>query len=39
MGLAAYAFHWTATEFWASTPHEFWSAFEVYQEANSDPDK
>jgi hypothetical protein len=35
MGVAAYAFHWTADQFWRATPHEFFAAYEIWQEANS----
>jgi hypothetical protein len=38
MGLAAAALHWPASEFWASTPHEFFAGFEVWREMNSKPD-
>lgn len=32
MGLAAAAFHWSAAAFWASTPHEFFAAYESWLE-------
>jgi hypothetical protein len=39
MGLAIAAFHWSAAEFWASTPHEFYAAYETYREMNKRPDE
>lgn len=38
MGLSANAWHWTAAEFYASTAHEYFGAYEVYREINKDPD-
>lgn len=35
MGIAAAAFHWSPAEFWASTPHEYWAAYEVYRDMNT----
>jgi hypothetical protein len=35
MGLAFAAFHWSTEDFWASTAHEFFSGYEVWQEMNS----
>lgn len=32
MGIAAICFRWTPEVFWNSTAHEWWAAFEVYQE-------
>lgn len=32
MGIAAVGFHWNAREFYAATPHEFFAAFEQWQE-------
>lgn len=34
MGLAAYFLHWTPDVFWSSTPHEFWAAYEIIEEAH-----
>lgn len=34
MGVAAVDFGWTAAEFWYSTPHEWWSAWELIQARN-----
>jgi hypothetical protein len=30
MGIAIAAFHWSAAEFWSSTPHEFFAAYEQW---------
>ncbi len=32
MGLAGAAFHWTAADFWAATPHEFFAVYESWIE-------
>lgn len=32
MGVAIVHFGWRPADFWAATPHEFWSAFEVLTE-------
>jgi hypothetical protein len=37
MGIAAAAFHWTAADFRAATPHEFFAAFEVWKTMNEVP--
>ena len=29
MGLAILDYHWTADQFWAATPHEFFAAQEI----------
>lgn len=34
MGMAAYFLHWSPAEFFASTPHEFWAAYEIIEQAN-----
>ena len=34
MGVAAAALGWTAAEFWASTPHEYWAGFEAWKMMN-----
>ncbi len=39
MGIAACAFHWSPDIFWASTPHEWWAAYEVWREMNKKPDE
>ncbi len=31
MGIAIVRLRWSPAEFWASTPHEFWSAVEVLE--------
>lgn len=38
MGLACAAFHWSPAQFWRSTPHEFFAAYEAYREMNKPPD-
>jgi hypothetical protein len=38
MGLAVALFHWTPAEFLASTPHEFFAAYEIHQEMNKPPE-
>lgn len=35
MGLAQAVFGWTASQFWRSTPHEFFAAVEAHQEVNA----
>lgn len=35
MGIASAALGWTAAEFWASTPHEFWAGFEAWKAMNT----
>lgn len=30
MGIAIAAFHWTAEQFWRSTPHEFYAGYEQW---------
>lgn len=32
MGFAIVRLRWSPAEFWAATPHEFWSAVEVLEE-------
>ncbi|HWT12301.1 MAG TPA: hypothetical protein VN231_06080 [Allosphingosinicella sp.] len=32
------AFHWTAADFYRSTPHEFFSAYEALREMNKPPE-
>lgn len=34
MGRAAILFGWRPSEFWESTPVEFWALIEAYREAN-----
>lgn len=34
MGVAMDAFGWSADQFWASTPHEFWAMVEARERAN-----
>ena len=34
MGWAAVTLHWRAADFWAATPHEFWSAYEILEEGS-----
>jgi hypothetical protein len=34
MGLCIAVFHWRPDHFWQSTPHEVYSAYEVWQEMN-----
>jgi len=36
MGVAAVHLHWSPDQFWKSTPHEFWAAFEVLTEKEGD---
>jgi hypothetical protein len=38
MGFAAAALHWSPATFWASTPHEFFAAYEAFLTMNSSPD-
>lgn len=38
MGIAAAALGWRPSEYWASTPHEFWAAFEGWEAMNRRPD-
>lgn len=38
MGLAAAAFNWSAAQFWASTAHEYWAAYEIWREMNHSSD-
>jgi hypothetical protein len=35
MGLCIAAFHWQPCHFWSATPHEVFSAYEVWHEMNS----
>lgn len=39
MGLALAAFHWSPITFWNSTPHEFWAAYEAWQEMHRAPER
>jgi hypothetical protein len=39
MGLAAAAWHWSPADFRASTPHEWWAAYEAMLEMNKLPDE
>jgi len=39
MGLAAAAFHWTAAEFRAATPHEWFAAYETFRAMNRPSDE
>jgi len=34
MGLAVAAFHWSPTDFWQCTAHEFFAAYEAYEAMN-----
>jgi len=34
MGMAQAALHWSAEQYWASTPHEFWAAIEAWEKMN-----
>jgi hypothetical protein len=34
MGIAGAAWGWTAAQFMASTPHEYWATYEVWSEMN-----
>lgn len=34
IGFAANVFHWSASEFFASTPHEYFSAYAMWREMN-----
>jgi hypothetical protein len=36
MGMAIVHLHWRPTDFWAATPHEFWSAIEELQHSRKD---
>jgi hypothetical protein len=38
MGLAAAAFHWRPTDFWGATPHEYFAAYEIWQQLNKSTD-
>ena len=38
MGLAAFYLHWSPDTFWASTPHEFFAAYEVIEAAHPAPE-
>ncbi|WP_423828594.1 phage tail assembly chaperone [Sphingomonas paucimobilis] len=33
-GIASAALGWPPAQFWKSTPHEFWAAFEVWKSMN-----
>jgi hypothetical protein len=33
-GIAQDSFGWSADQFWAATPHEFWSMIDARYEAN-----
>lgn len=37
-GLAVVAFHWNPADFYRATPHEFWAAYEVYEQMNAAPE-
>jgi len=39
MGQAAAAFHWSPFEFWRSTSHEWWAAYEAYRDMHKKPDQ
>jgi len=32
MGIAIVRMNWRPEDFWRATPHEFWSAIEVFEE-------
>jgi len=34
MGLALARYRWSADQFWQSTPHEFFAAFETFKAMN-----
>ena len=34
MGIALDAFGWSAAQFWAATPHEWWAMIEAREAAN-----
>lgn len=34
MGMAAAGLGWSADQFWAATPHEFWAAIEGWERLN-----
>jgi hypothetical protein len=36
MGIAITALNWRPPDFWASTPHEFYSAIEAMQKRNEE---
>jgi hypothetical protein len=38
MGFAGAILGWSPAEYYASTPHEYWAAYEVWREANTTSD-